>query len=139
MMIRQLITVLALMSAACTVSAGVVKVDLNVGTIKPGEQIVIALDKLTPEHLYHLSCVLTSDHASGKTYDVVQLTTPTNSSKINVNADETAPGSHHYNLPTNKNSYITGNITKEIGDITIVNLDDADTILLSSCHAVGRT
>ncbi len=138
-MIRPLISALALLSAACTVSAGVVKVDLNVGDIKPGEKIVISLEKLIPDHVYKLSCVLTSNHVSGKPYNVVQVTTSTNSSKVTVNADETSPGSHLYNLPTNKNSYVTGGITKDIGDITIMNVDDADTVLLSSCHAVGRT
>jgi hypothetical protein len=139
MMIRQFISALLLLSATSSVSAGVVKIDLNVGTIKPGESMVISLDKLNPQHAYNLSCVLTSDHASGQPYNLVHVTTPTNSSKINVNAEETVPGSHQYKLPTDKNSYVTGSITKEIGDIAILNMDTTDTILLSSCHAVGRT
>ena len=138
MIIRRFISVLTLLTVAGTVSAGVIKVDLKVGLIKPGEQIVINLDELIPDHVYVLSCVLTSDHTSGKLYDVVQVTTPTNSPKIGLTAEETTPGSHQYNLPTNKNNYLYGNISKDIGDISITNLDNTDSVLLSSCHAVGR-
>lgn len=138
MIIRQIISVLAVLAFTGTASAEIVKVDLKVGLIKPGETIVITLDQLVPAVVYKLSCVLTSDHASGKAFDVVQVTTPTNSQRINVNAAETAPGSHQYNLPTNKNTYVTGNIYKDIGDISITNLDGTDAVLLSSCHAVGR-
>ena len=136
--IRQFISLLTLLALAGTVSAGVVKVDLKVGLIKPGEKIVINLDELIPDHVYILSCVLTSDHTSGKPYDVIQVTTPTNSPKVGLTAEETTPGSHQYNLPTNKNNYLYGNIYKNVGDISITNLDDTDSVLLSSCHAVGR-
>ena len=138
MIIRQFISVLTLLAVAGIVSAGVIKVDLKVGLIKPGEKIVINLDELIPDHVYVLSCILTSDHASSKPYDLVQVTTPTNSPKIGLTAEETTPGSHQYNLPTNNNNYLYGNISKEIGDISITNLDNIDSILLSNCHAVTR-
>ena len=138
MIIRQCIYGLTLLAVTGTVSAGVVKVDLYVGDIKPGERIVINLDQLIPGHVYQLACTLTSDHLSGKPYNVIHVTTPTNSPHVAVNAAETTPGSHQYNLPTTKNSYLYGDIYKEIGDISITNLDDTDSVLLSSCHAVGR-
>ncbi len=138
MIIRQCISVLSLLAIAGTVSAGFVKVDLNVGLIKSGETIVINLDELVPHHMYVLNCILTSDHTSGKPYDLVQVTTPTNSPTIGLTAEETTPGSHQYNLPTNKNNYLYGNIYKEIGNISITNLDNTDSVLLSNCHAVGR-
>ena len=138
MIIRQFLSVLTLLAVASTVSAGVVKVDLNVGVIKPGETIVINLDKLASGIEYKLNCTLTSDHTSGKPYNLIQITTPTNSPAIGVNAEETMPGSHQYKLPATKNSYLYGNIHKEIGDISINNLDNTDSITLSGCHAVGR-
>lgn len=137
-MMRPLLSVLTLLAVSGVVSAGIVKVNLNTGLIKPGETIVIALDELVSGHVYNLSCVLTSDHSSGQPYNVVQVTTPTNSSQVGVTADETSRDSHLYILPTNKNSYIYGSITKDIGDISVTNFDAADAVLLSSCHAVGR-
>ena len=138
MIIRRFISVLTLLAVAGTISAGVVKVDLKVGLIETGETIVINLDELIPGHMYVLSCILTSNHISGKPYDLIQVTTPTNSPKLGLTADETTPGSHQYNLPTNKNNYLYGNIYKDIGDISITNLDNTDSVLLSNCHAVGR-
>jgi len=138
MIIRQLISVLTLLAVTSTIFAGVIKVDLNVGQIKPGEEIVINLDELISGHMYVLSCILTSNHTSGKPYNLVQVTTPANSPNIGLTAEETTLGSHLYNLPTNKNIYLYGNIYKDMGDISITNLDNTDSILLSSCHAVGR-
>jgi len=138
MLIRQLISTLSIMAIAGSVSAGVVKVDFPGGMISPGATRLINLDELTSATAYKLSCVLTSDHVSGKTFNVVQITTPANYQVIGVDAEETTPGSHQYKLPTNKNSYVYGNIFKEVGSISITNLDDTDSVLLSSCHAVGR-
>jgi hypothetical protein len=138
MIILRLFTMLTLISLTGVAAAGVVKVDLKTGFVSPGDTIVINLNDLLPAHTYVLSCVLTSDHASNKSYDVIQITTPTNTTTVGVTADEVTPGSHRYNMATNKNAYIYGNITKDIGDISVTNLDDHDTIQLSSCHAVGR-
>jgi len=137
-MIREYILLLTLLVTSTIATAGVVKVDLDVGEIQPGQTIVIHLDALMPNHTYILSCALTSNHLSGNPYDIVEINTPTNSSDIGLTAEETKPGSHQYRLPTHKNGYLYGNISKEIGDISITNLDNTDTILLSSCHAVGR-
>ena len=138
MIIRQIISVLSLLVVAGSVTAGVVKVDLKTGLIKSGETIVINLDALVPAHIYKLDCSLSSDHTSGKPYNLVSVTTPTNASAIGVTAEETSPGSHQYQLPTTMNSHLYGNITKDIGNISITNLDDSDSVLLSSCHAIGR-
>lgn len=136
--VRQFIFLLTLLTTVSIVAAGVVKVDLKVGWIHPGKTIVINLDELIPDHMYVLACILTSDHASDKPYDLVQVTTPTNSPTLGLTAEETTPGSHQYNLPTNKNNYLYGNIFKDIGDISITNLDNTDSVLLSNCHAVTR-
>ncbi len=138
MIINRFISLCALLTITGTVAAGVVKVDLNTGTINPGNAIVISLNDLQPNHTYTLSCVLTSNHAANKPLDLVQVTTPTNSTALVVNAEQTAPNSHQYQIPSDKNTYITGDITKDIGDITIVNLESTDSLLLSSCHAVGH-
>lgn len=138
MIIQQFISALTLLAITGIASAGVIKVELQVGLIKPGEKILISLDELIPDHVYVLSCVLTSDHNSGKPYNIIQVTTPTNSPKIGLTAEEITSGSHQYNLPTNKNNYLYGDISKDVGDISITNLDKTDSILLSSCHAVGK-
>lgn len=138
MAIRQWVLIFFLQIVTSAVSAGVVKVDLNEGVINPGQTIIISLDELEPAQKYTLSCVLTSQNSSGKVYNLVHVATPTNTSLIGVNAPETSPGSHQYKLPTSHNSYLYGNIYKNIGDISITNLDNSDAVLLSSCHAVGR-
>lgn len=138
MIIRKLVSALSIMAIAGSAAAGVVKVDFPGGMISPGASRTINLDELSPSAVYKLSCVLTSDHVSGRAYNLVQITTPENYQVIGVDAEETSPGSHQYKLPSNKNNYIYGNIFKDVGTITITNLDDTDSVLLSSCHAVGR-
>ena len=120
MNIRQFISALTLLVAAGTVSAGVVKVELNTGLIKPGETIVINLDKFIPQHTYTLSCALTSNHTSGNPYNVVQVTTPSNTSKLGV----TSRGIIFQAVISTTCQQIKivtlyGDISKEIGNISI--------------------
>lgn len=118
-------------------------IDLGGAVAAPGKQAVINLNKLMDGVVYVVNCTVRSNDTSKQAFDMVQLSTnqmgmtasfTMNGQDLGINNQGKLPATADVNLQATS-------VTKPLStmgfdfSMTLLNLDDTDTITLSNCYA----
>ena len=108
-------------------------VSLSDKQVKPNGIAALGLDQLENNVTYNLSCVVRSDHASGKGHSDIQIITQ-GDIKVFVNRIDTSANNGNVTIKFPLNSLKADGVTNQDG-ILIQNLDKYDTIFVERCVA----
>lgn len=128
-----LFSTILFLGVSVTAHAANESIHLNDSEAQPRESLTIQLDKLANGVSYHLSCIVRSDHYTGKGKDDIQVVTR-GVGQLLVNRHDTAENNGVVTINAPLNSFI-GHDVRQDSMIKVRNLDRFDTIFVERCVA----